>query len=496
MENLPVEQRVTITKKQHEFFLNQQKEIDLLKHQLAELQRMLFGAKSERFAPASEGQLSLSLDITVSEPQAEEVQDIAYQRKKVKKAPKKIPVRLPIPSHIPRVEIEIYPKEDIKHAKKIGESVTEVLEYKPGTFYVKKYIRYKYVLPLSPEKIVIGELPSLPIPRGNAGASLLAHIMVSKYVDHLPFHRQKKIFARQDIELSESTLNGWFSSSCKLLEPLYNVLREKVKQVDYLMADETPIPVLTKNKPGSAHKGYFWVYYDPLGGTACFDYHPSRGREGPNDFLKNFKGALQTDGYVAYDIYEKDPEVQLLGCLAHARRKLEHALDNDRQRAEYALKLIAELYSVERQARKENLSHQERKALRDKHARPVWDTLKQWMDQELYKVLPDSVIGKAMAYTHKLWPRLVGYLSDGRYEIDNNLVENRIRPTTLGRKNFLFAGSHKGAQRAAMMYSFLGSCKKNDVNPFAWLADVLARIPECKVSQLDELLPENWNPRQ
>jgi hypothetical protein len=160
-------------------------------------------------------------------------------------------------------------------------------------------------LPTTPERIVIGELPSLPIPRDNAGASLLAHIMVSKYVDHLPFYRQKKIFRRQDIDISQSTINDWFSASCKLLEPLYEVLRKRVQTAGYLMADETPIPVLTKDRPGSAHKGYFWVYYDPLGGTACFDYRSGRGREGPNEFLKNFKGALQTDGYVAYDIYEK-----------------------------------------------------------------------------------------------------------------------------------------------------------------------------------------------
>ena len=187
------------------------------------------------------------------------------------------------------------------------------------------------------------------------------------------------------------------------------------------MADETPIPVLTKNKPGSTHKGYFWVYYDPLAGTAYFDYHASRGREGPNDFLKTFKGALQTDGYVAYDKFESDPSINLLACMAHARRKFEHALS-----------LIGELYQVEKQAREDELSPDKRKALRDKHAKPVLDTLKKWLDGELYKVLPDSVIGKAMAYTYKLWPRLVRYTEDGSYEIDNNPVENSIRPVALG----------------------------------------------------------------
>ena len=494
---------VTISKADYELFLNQQKEalnlqteINLLKHQLAELKRMLFGVKSERFVPTASDQLSLGLDINGAETPVEDVQEITYSRKIAQKEDKKGHARLPIPSHIPRGETKIYPKEDIGGAKKIGEAITEVLEYKPGTFYVKKYIRYKYLLPGKPEKIVIGDLPSLPIPRGNAGASVLAHTMVSKYVDHLPFYRQVKIFKRQDIDLSESTLNGWFSASCRLLEPLYEALRDEVQAASYLMADETPIPVLTKNKPGSTHKGYFWVYYDPLKGTACFDYRASRGREGPNDFLKTFKGTLQTDGYVAYDKFEKDPSINLLACMAHARRKFEHALDNDRQRGEYALGLIGELYRVEKQAREEELSPKQRKALRNEHAKPVLDAFKKWLDGELYKVLPDSVIGKAMAYTYKLWPRLVRYIEDGRFEIDNNPVENSIRPVALGRKNYLFAGSHGGAKRAAMMYSFLGSCKKNGVEPFAWLSDVLHRISDCKISRLHELLPQNWNPVQ
>ena len=494
---------VTIPKKVHEQLLEQvqqsqnlQIKIDTLEHQLAELKRMIFGSKSERFVPASSDQLALGLDIGDPQQPVAEEQTVSYSRRIPRKKDKKGHSRLPIPSHIPRVETDIYPKEDITGARKIGEAITEVLEYKPGTFYVKKFIRHKYVLPTVPERVVIGELPSLPIPKGNAGPGLLAHIMVSKYVDHLPFYRQKKIFKRQDIEISQSTFNGWFVASCRLLEPLYEVLRKKIRQVDYLMADETPIPVLTKDRPGSAHKGYFWVYYDPLGGNACFDYRPGRGRKGPNEFLEGFKGALQTDAYVAYDIYEKNPDVALLGCIAHCRRKFEHALDNDRQRSEHALELFGKLYAIERRAREENLPHGDRKLLRDQQSRPVLDEMKQWLEKGLYRVLPDSVIGKAMAYTYKLWPRLVRYLDDGRYEPDTNLVENQIRVPVLGRKNYMFAGSHKGARRAAMMYSFLGSCKSHNVDPFAWLSDVLERISDHKASKLEELLPQNWKPTE
>lgn len=487
---------VTISRIEHERFLNQQTEIDLLKYQLAELKRMIFGTKSERFVPAAPDQLSLELDIAQGEVLPEQTEQITYNRNKPQKENKKIPVRLPIPAHLPRVTEEIFPKENIEGAKKIGEAVTEILEYKPGTFYVKEYIRPKYLLPGIPQKIVIGELPSLPIPSGNAGASVLANIMVGKYVDHLPFHRQAKIFKRQEIDLSESTLNGWFSASCKLLEPLYECLKEHILKSAYLMADETGIPVLTKDKPGAAHKGYLWAYYDPLSKSGCFDYQPGRGREGPENFLKNFKGALQTDGYVVYDIFDKHPDITLLACMAHARRKFEHALNNDAGRSKYALGLFRKLYHIEKQAREEQLSFGQRQVLREKDAVPVLQEMEAWLKNEIYKVVPKSAIGEAMAYTLKLWPRLVLYTKDGRYEIDNNPVENTIRPIALGRKNYMFAGSHEGAKRAAMMYSFFGTCKKHNVDPFAWLTDVLNRIADCKISQLPVLLPQNWKPQQ
>jgi hypothetical protein len=255
------------------------------------------------------------------------------------------------------------------------------------------------------------------------------------------------------------------------------------------MADETPIPVQTSNKPGSTHKGYHWVYYSPLDKLVCFDYKKTRGRDGPKAFLKDFTGALQTDGYNAYNIFEAKEYVTLLACMAHARRKFEHALDNDPKRAEYAMEKIQALYRIEKEARESNLSHEQRKTLRQEKAKPILQEFEQWMKEQLPEVLPKSMIGKAINYTMGLWNRLIRYIDDGKWEIDNNLVENSIRPVALGRKNYLFAGSHEAAKQAAMIYSFLGTCKLNNVEPFQWLKETLSRIPDQSIQKLDELLP-------
>jgi transposase len=463
-------------------------EITYLKQELAQLKRMIFGSKNERFVLADTGQLALELDVKQEPVPESETESITYTRKKQKKSDNNGHVRLPLPGHLHREEHVIEPEAEVTGAKRIGEVVTEILEYVPGKFYVEKYIRPKYVL-TNEEGIVIGDLPSFPIPRGNAGPGLLAHILISKFVDHLPFYRQVQQFKRQDITIAESTLNGWFTATSNLLELLYDKLREKVQQSTYLMADETPIPVLTSQKPGSSHKGYHWVYYSPLEKLVCFDYRKSRSRDGPKVFLEKFHGAIQTDGYMAYDIFDRCNGITLLACMAHARRKFEQALDNDPERAKYVLEKIQSLYKIERNARELKLSFEHRKRLREKEALPILKELEGWMKKQLPEVLPKSLIGKALTYTLGLWKRLLRYTEDGRYEIDNNLVENSIRPVALGRKNYLFAGSHEGAKRAAMMYSFLGTCKINEVEPFTWLTDVLSRIPDHSIQKLEELLP-------
>jgi transposase len=465
----------------------QEAEIMYLKQELAQLKRMIFGSKSERHIGNDPSQLNLGLDVETIEQPERETEQITYSRSKPE-SKKGSAIRLALPSHLHREEHIIEPAEDITGARKIGVVETEVLEYNPGTFYVEKYIRPKYVFPQE-DRIVIGELPTLPIPRGNAGAGLLAHLLISKFVDHLPFYRQVQQFKRQDIDIAESTISGWFTASCRLLEPLYDRLVARARGSSYLMADETPIPVQTRDKPGSTHKGYHWVYYAPLEKLVCFDYRKGRGREGPEEFLEKFRGMLQTDGYNAYNMYENKEGIILYGCMAHARRKFENSKDNDPQRAEYVLDHMRKLYMVEREARESNLSYDQRKELRMEQSLPVLKELEKWMKDQLPEVLPKSSIGQAIAYTLGLWNRLTRYVDNGQVEIDNNLIENSIRPVALGRKNYLFAGSHEAAQQAAMIYSFLGTCKINNVEPYSWLKDTITRIPDQSIQKLDELLP-------
>lgn len=475
---------VTITKAEYQAMRQQ---IELLNHQLAELKRMIFGAKRERFVPADSNQGSL-FDLPQEEAQGNQEQ-ISYTRNKPKE--KKQPLRLELAPHLPRKEEVIVPEGLPEDAKKIGEAVTEILEYEPATIYVRRIVRPKYVVSSNDEQtqISIAPLPTLPIPKSNAGAGILAYIMVSKFVDHLPFYRLVRMLRRQGVVIAESTISGWFNGSCNLLGPLYEALKKKILSSTYIMADETPMPVLTKDKPGSTHKGYHWVYYDPVNKLALFDYQRTRSREGPNGMLENFNGYLQTDGYAAYTNLNNKENIDLLACLAHARRKFEHAKDNDPVRASKALAMFKDLYDIERDAREQGLDHDKIKELRQEKSLPILKKLEGWLKENVNQVLPKSAIGMAIAYNLKLWPRLKKYVEQGRFQIDNNLIENSIRPLALGRKNYLFAGSHNAAQHAAIIYSLLACCKINNVEPFAWLKKTLEVIPDHPANQLEKLLP-------
>lgn len=462
----------------------QQQKIAFLEQELAQLKRMIFGVKSERFVLADSAQINLELKGIKTLEEQPETEQISYTRKKPKKKGKA--VRLELPAHLPRQAETIEPENLAEGAKKIGEVITEILEYNPGRLYVKRYVRPKYV---QAEKILIAQLPTLPIPQGNAGPGLLAHLLISKFIDHLPFYRQVQQFKREEVKIAESTINGWFNATCRLLEPLYEELRWKVQQATYLNGDETPIPVQSSDKKGATHTGYHWVYRAPLEKLVCFSYQKSRSREGPEVFLKHFTGALQTDGYAAYEIFDDDPDITMLACMAHARRYFEKALNNDAQRATYVLSKMQELYAIERQAKEQELSYQDRYHLRQQKALSVLEELEEWLKVNAGEVLPKSAIGIAITYTLKLWPRLKRYTEDGKWEIDNNMVENSIRPVALGRKNYLFAGSHEAAQNAAMIYSFLGTCKMNGIEPFEWLKQTLIKIPDCKISEVEKLLP-------
>jgi len=317
-------------------------------------------------------------------------------------------------------------------------------------------------------------------------------ILTGKYMDHLPLYRQKQIFARENIQIPSSTIEGWTKQALEKLEPLYDQLIFDTKSTGYLQVDETPIKVLDSDKKGAAHQGYYWVYHAPIDGTLLFDYSPTRGSAAALPMLGNYKGYLQTDGYAVYEKYGKKKEITHLACWAHARREFEKALDNDRTRAEKALLTIQQLYAVEREARETGLSPEQTKELRLKKSLPVINELGKWIFLEIKSTLPKSQIGKAMAYAYARWDALSAYLYDGSLQIDNNMVENAIRPVALGRKNYLFAGSHEAAQRAAMIYSFFAICKKHQVNPFQWLKYTLENIMSINHKNLKELYPQNY----
>lgn len=492
-------------KKEHKKFISDhnklQAKYESLKFSYKSLQRLLFGIKTERFVSENnplQGKLPFESELEETKDKQEK-ETVTYQRKKKTSNHKG---RLAFPSHLEVREEIIEPKEDVSDMVKIGEEVTEKLEHTPASLFIQRIIRPKYALKkdvqlenqerdLEKKTILIGELPSFAIPKGSIGNGLLSQIMVDKFVDHLPYYRQIARFKREKVEINASTINNWQKQTAFLLEPLYDAMKTKILSQGYIQADESPISVMDSRKKKKTHTGYHWVYYTPLEKMVLFDYQESRGKEAPHLMLKNFKGYLQTDGYKVYDEFHKKEGITLCGCMAHARRYFEKALDNDKTRSEYVLLEIQKLYQIERKLKEEKADYQTKYNYRLEQARPVLEDLVKWLFKQQEVVLPKSPIGKAIQYTLSRWEYLTAYLFDGALEIDNNLVENTIRTLAIGRKNYLFAGSHDGAKIAAMFYSFFGTCKKHGVNPYEWLKFVLDNINDYKISELENLFPQN-----
>ena len=310
----------------------------------------------------------------------------------------------------------------------------------------------------------------------------------------LPLYRQVQRFTRQGITMAESTLGDWIGATADLLAPLYEALRGQALNSGYLQADETPIQVQDSRKNGTTHRGYYWVYHAPLVGLVVMEYQQGRGRDGPKAFLDGYQGALQSDGYAVYDGFDQMPGITGYGCWAHARRYFHDALTNAPEQAEHVLAEIRQLYGVERVLRERGATPEERCRLRKEQAVPVLNRLQAYL--AAHPGLPKSPWGQAVTYSLSRWKKLSRYVEEGCIEIDNNLTENAIRPIALGRRNYLFAGSHEAAQRAAVIYSMLATCKKHGVNPEIWLSDVLSRIPRHPMKQVHELLPHHWKSRR
>ena len=463
-------------------------EIDHLKHQVSLFQKALFGAKKEQhIAIENPEQIKIEFEekIDLDLPQDIEQQQISYHRKKPNKRTDYS--KLELPADLERVVTVLEPLDKTDDMVKIGEEVTELLAITPQKFFVKRIVRPKFAHS-NKEGVVIAELPSRPIQGGMVDVSLLVMLLLDKYVDHLPLYRQLKKYERLGVKLSDATVGDWTAKTITLLETLYDELVKRVRKSKYLQADETPIQVLDKLKKGTTHRGYYWVYHDVESGLVVYEYDQSRGQIAPRTFLQDYKGYLQTDGYAVYDALP-NKEIKLCNCMAHARRYFFDAQDNDKQRAVWMLDKLQELYETEKIAREQQLTYEQRLALRQEKSVPILNQIKTWLTENQLQVVPKSPIGKAISYMHQRWSKLIIFANEGMLEIDNNLVENAIRPVALGRKNYLFAGSHESARRAGIVYSFITCCKKNNIDPYSWLLETLQKISDTKTSELHKLLP-------
>jgi transposase len=470
-------------------------QIDDLNGQLYYLKRQLFGKKSEKLNPAQRLLFENLYDQVKSKIDQQKLPTAKLAQKR-KNADHR--GRNPLPKDLPREVIEIDPTDEEKtcpvcHKQKqrIGSEETEKLEYVPASFYVKKYVRYKYACKECESHISIGQLPPMAIDKGIAGEGLLAHIITSKYCDHNPLNRLEGILKRHGVDINVSTMCDWVGKSADLLEPLVKRMHAKILQSPKINTDDTPIPVKSKKHRGSTYNGYLWVYVGKEH-NVVFDFTPTRSREGPVKFLGTYSGYVQADAYSGYDEFFRKSDATEVGCHAHARRKFDYALDTDPVRAARLLVLWGRLYDIERKAKDENYSSAQLLEARQKQAKPILAEIKTVLNEYKNRVLPKSPIGKAISYSLNQWEALNIYVDDPMLDIDNNLSERTLRMVVIGRKNYLFAGSEAGAWRAAIIYSLVASCKLNEIDPFRYFRDVLSRVSIHPADKIDELLPSEW----
>jgi len=468
---------------------NRDLKITDLKHQLAGHNRRRFGTKSE-------GLDQLQLSLAEDEAIAVAAETAGIPEPEVGE-PKNKPKRNPLPELLERREQVLSLGDDCSKCggslKRLGEDVTEELEYVPGSFVVNEFVRPRMACSCC-ETIVQAPLPSRPIERGRPGPGLLAHVLVSKYADHLPLYRQSQIYGREGIDLDRSTLADWVGKSTALLEPLADAIGKYVKQGQSLFADDTPVKMLA---PGNKRTktARVWAYVRDerpwLGQSppaAWYQFTIDRKGEHPVRHLSKYKGWVHADGYAGFNGVFGDDKACEVACMAHARRKFVDVQQSQGSAiAEEAIKRIAALYAVEKEGR--GLSPDERVSLRSSKAKPVFDDLEVWLHAQLSKISGKSPLAKAIRYALARMPKTRPYLDNGFLELDNNACERAMKPVAIGRKNWMFAGSERGGKTMAIAFTLIETAKLNGVDPQAWLTDVLSRIADHKITKLDELMP-------
>ena len=490
-------------------------EIKKLSDTLLWLRRKVFGKMSEKNLPLDPDQLLLfEQEHLTDEERArldKEVEAAEQQMTKTITVKVKPSRRDLDTTGLPTEVIDIYPDGTTDENGKLKDEYVEIgtdessrLEHIAAKTYIKKTVIHKVMLKSdsnnkTPEdrRIICARLPLAPVNRCMAGASVLTDIIIGKFMYHLPFYRQIQQYKESGITISDSTMGGWYEAAVEKLKLLYDILRQHILQSEYIQIDESVLPVIDSEKH-KARKGYEWCVRDAIRGAVMFYYdRGSRGGKVAREILGAYKGAVQCDGYDAYDQFEKNDNITVYGCWAHARRKFVDALNENNRLATEALCFIRKIYKVESDANKAGLNADERKEQRLKISYPTIRLFETWMKETYLKVLPNSKMGDAIEYTYSLLPRLSRYVNDGRINIDNNLIENAIRPLALGRKNYLFCGNDASAYRAAIVYSLISTCKAVDVDPRTWMEDVLRKIPYYRRDQRDlaELLPFNWKNR-
>lgn len=483
--------------KQKTTIKNLKLENEKLRFQLNKQLGYRFGSSSEKLddkqMPLFGEEAPENVDVESVETADESITVASFKRKKKG--------RKPLPEHLPREDVvhDLGDEEKICHCgcalHKIGEDISEQLDIIPAKIKVLRHRRCKYACRKCEEGVKSAPLPKQPIPKSIATAGLLSHVIVSKYVDHLPLYRQESMLQRLKVDIVRSTMSHWVLRCAELLSPLVEELKKDIRHSRYVQADETSLQVL--NEPGKKNqsKSFLWAYRaigPPIGVVIVFEYQPSREGKHAAQFLKSFKGHLQTDGYSGYNGLHCRNDIVSYGCMAHARRKFMDIIKANKKakKAQQAVAFIAALYKIEKEARTGELKASRRYQLRQEKAKPILDKFKQWLDESISQVPPQSAIAKAISYTLKQWPYLINYINDGVVEIDNNYIENAIRPIALGRRNWLFSGSVGGANASSIIYSLVQTCRANDVEPYAYFKTVLNKIVHCKTSDdYRKLLP-------